>query len=337
MRTLSERPEAVFDPVTRALRDGSYRGGLPRVDPAPLDKSPLFRIAQEKRWVYAAVAAEDLFIGAAVVRLGYAANAFAFVFDRAAGKMQATFSATTPPFAARVGDTGGAGCVGRFHWLGARISFERGVGERDYRLEVETDTLRVSARLSTEATPPAIGAVVGIPGPPDDLFNATEKHVLLPVVGEALADGKRYNLDGGLGGLDYTFGFLARRTSWRWAFALGRAVCAERVALNLVQGFVGAAECAVWVDGELYPMSEGVIEYEEGKPLGPWRVRTEGGELDLRFEPGALHAESHDYVVVSSSFIQPAGSFSGTIRLPGREPLVLDRVLGVVEDQAVVW
>src|SRR5580704_11442924 len=116
MRTLSERPEAVFDPVTHALLDGSYRGGLPRVDPAPLGKGPLFRVAHEKRWVYGAVAAEDLFIGAAVVRLGYAANAFAFAYDRSASRMVASFSATTPAFAAHVGDTGGEGCLARFRW-----------------------------------------------------------------------------------------------------------------------------------------------------------------------------------------------------------------------------
>ena len=337
MRTLSERPSAVFDPSTRALRAGSFRGGVPRIDPAPLGKGPVFRVAHEKRWVYAAIAVEDLLVGAAIVRLGYAANAFAFAFDRAAGKLVAEFTATTPAFGAHVGDTGGEGCLARFRWLGANLSFERGEGERDYRLEVAAGNLRISARLSTEGAPPAIGAIVAIDGPPEGLFNATEKVVLLPAVGEVIARGKHYSLDGGLGGLDFTFGFLARRTQWRWAFALGRARSAERVAINLVQGFVGPAECAVWVNGELYPVSEGVIDCDEKSPLAPWHVRTEGGELDLRFEPGALHAEEHDYRVVASRFIQPAGSFSGTVRLPGREPLELDRVLGVVEDQAVTW
>jgi hypothetical protein len=152
-----------------------------------------------------------------------------------------------------------------------------------------------------------------------------------------IAGGKHYSLDGGLGGVDFTLGFLARRTAWRWAFALGRTRSAERVALNLVQGFVGPAECAVWVNGELYGVSGGVIDYDEKSPLAPWHVRTAEGELDLRFEPGALHAEDHDFKVVASRFIQPAGSFSGTVCFPGREPLELDRVLGVVEDQSVVW
>lgn len=70
MRTLTEPPSSIFDPSTRALRAGSYRGGIPRVDPTPLGKGPLFRIAQEKRWLYTAVATDNLFIGAAIVRPG---------------------------------------------------------------------------------------------------------------------------------------------------------------------------------------------------------------------------------------------------------------------------
>lgn len=336
MRTLSPRPHAVIDPRTRVPLAGSYHGGLPRVDPSLVGKSPLFRIAHEKRWVYVAVTAGDLLVAAVVTRFGYASNSFAFVYDRAEGRMVARYSAVAPAFAAEVGDTGGEGCRARFRWLGARLAIERGNGERDYRLEITAPELRVSARLSSEGMPPPIGAVASLDGP-SGLFNATEKGVLLPVVGEVVAGGRHYTLDGGLGGYDYTSGLLARHTAWRWGFALGRARSAERVGLNLVQGFVGASECAVWVDGELYPLSEGRFELDVDKPLDPWRVRTADGEVDLRFEPGALHAETHNFGVVASRFIQPVGSFSGTVRVAGREPLELDRVLGVVEDQDVLW
>jgi hypothetical protein len=337
MRTLAERPESVFDPRTHALRAGSYRGGIPAVDPSVLGKGAVFRVAHEKRWVYVALAADEILVGAAIIRLGYAANTFAFAFDRASGRMLADFSATTPSFAAHVGDTGGEGCLARFRWVGSHLSIERGVRERDYRVEIAAGDLRVSARLSTEGVPPSIGAIVPLAGPPDDLFNATQKTVLMPVVGEVIAGGVHRSLDGGLGGIDYTNGFMARRTVWRWAFALGRARTAEKVAFNLVQGFVGAAECAVWVDGEIFPVSEGIVTYDDQNPLAPWTVRTADGELDLRFEPGAMHSEQHDYRVVATRFLQPAGSFSGTVSLPGRAPLHLDRVLGVVEDQEVTW
>lgn len=336
MRTLRERPAAVLDPMTRALAVGSYRGGVPRVDPALAGVRSLVRVAHEKRWIYAAVAAGDLLIAAAVVRLGYVANSFAFAFDRAEGRVVSRFSAVAPVFAAEVEGTGGEGALARFRWLGAEVVFARGRGERDYRLEVDVPDLRVSARLSSEGMPPRIGAVAAIPGG-DGLFNATEKGALMPVVGEVIAAGKHHDLDGGLGGYDFTCGLLARHTAWRWAFALGRARSAERVAFNLVQGFVGEAECALWIDGELYPLSEGRIELDERDPMAPWRVTTVDGEVDLRFDPGGVHDERRDYKLVRSKFIQPLGSYTGTITVPGRAPLSLDGVLGVTEDQDVVW
>lgn len=336
MRTLAERPASIVDPVTRAVRPGSYRGGVPPIDDAALARGRVFRLKHEKRWIYASVAAGDLLVGAAVVRLGYAANGFAFVFDRAAGRITARTTAVAPPHASQVGLGGGEGAHARFTWRGARIAFERGRGERDYRLEIDAPELRVSARLSTEGAPPAIGAVAHLAGPAG-LFNCTQKGALLSVVGEAVVAGQHRDLGGGLGGYDFTGGLLARHTAWRWAWALGRARTGERVGLNLVQGFVGEAECAVWVDGELHPVSEGRIELDRDKPLAPWTVRTADGEVDLRFTPGDLHAEDRDFKVLRSRFVQPCGVYAGTLRLPGRAPLELDEVLGVVEDQDVLW
>jgi hypothetical protein len=337
MRSLAEPPVSVIDPMTRALASGSFRGGVPRIDPGLGGKGPLFRVAHEKRWIYTAIAADDLLIGAAVVRLGYVANAFAFAFDRAVGRIVAKASIVAPPFAAQVAPTGGEGAQAVVRWPGTHLSMCRGVGERDYKLEIDTAELKVSARLSTDSMPPRIGAIAAIPAPPAGLWNATEKGVLLPVVGEAIAGHRRYDLDGALGGYDFTCGLLARHTSWRWAFALGRARSGERVALNLVQGFVGEAECSVWIDSELVPVSEGRVDFDPADLRAPWRVTTADGEVDLRFDPGDVHAEHRDYGVVSSKFIQPMGSYSGTLRLPGRAPIEIDRVLGVVEDQDILW
>jgi hypothetical protein len=168
------------------------------------------------------------------------------------------------------------------------------------------------------------------------LVSATEKRVLLGATGEAIVAGKRWSLDGALAGYDYTNGYLARRTSWKWAFALGRARTGERVALNLTEGFVGEAECAVWVDAELHPVGEGRFDFDLASPMTPWRVGSADGAVDLRFEPAGIHAEHKNFGIVASRFIQPVGVFRGTIRAGGRE-LEIDRVPGVVEDQEVLW
>jgi hypothetical protein len=345
MRTLEAPPSSVLDPVRRTVNTGSFRGGLPpevdfgslEVGGPPLVGGRLFRTAREKRWIYAAITAGDLFLGAAIIKLGYASSAFAFVFDRASGRMLADVSFLGPAFFASVSGAPREGASARFSspLQQALLSWERAPGAPAFSLAVRAGDVLVNARLDSSGAPAPIGVVAELGS--TGLVNATEKGALLAVTGEATVAGRRFALDGGLGGYDYTHGYLARHTAWKWAFLLGRAESGERVGLNLVQGFVGEPECALWIDGALHPLAEGRFTFDPRRPMEPWQVRTADEGVDLRFEPGGIHQEHKDLGVISSRFIQPVGCFSGTIRIPGREPLVLSRVLGVVEDQDALW
>jgi hypothetical protein len=95
MRALLTPPDAILDPVTHAPRVGSYRGGLPRIDLRPLAPGALARLLQLKRWTYVALVSDEVFIAVAVVRLGYVANTFAFVFEKATGRMLVDRSRST--------------------------------------------------------------------------------------------------------------------------------------------------------------------------------------------------------------------------------------------------
>jgi Protein of unknown function (DUF2804) len=334
MRALLTPPASILDPITRAPRVGSYRGGLPRVDLSPLAPGALGRLLKHKRWTYVGLASDEVFIAIAVAHLGYIANAFAFVFDRATRRMLVDRASLAPPFAASVGDTGGEGSLARVRLPGASVRIERPLGETAIRVQAAFRGLEVDARLETAAAPPAISAIVPVQG---GLLNTTEKRLLLAVTGEATVLGRSLSLDGSLAGYDYTSGLLARRTIWRWAFALGRAQSGELVGLNLVEGFVGEAECALWIDGELIPLSEGRFGFNAARPLAPWEVRTADGSVDLRFAPGAAHADRTNLGLIASRFAQPVGLYSGTIRAPDGRELHLDSVLGVTEDQDMLW
>jgi hypothetical protein len=248
--------------------------------------------------------------------------------------MRVTRSAIGPTFACEVGDTGGEGAFARFHLGRTRVSIERAAGSSQYVVEAGFRDFEVRAVVDAAAAPPALTAIAPIPG---GRVNTTEKRALLAATGEAMIEGRRSSLDGALAGTDYTNGLLARHTAWRWAFLLGYAKSGERVGMNLVQGFVGEPECAAWVDGEVYPLAEGRFAFDRGRPLDPWRVSTADGGVDLRFEPGGMHAESTNLGVVRTSFVQPAGIYTGTIKVDGGRVLTIDRVLGVSEDQDVLW
>ena len=334
MRTLEPAPPSVLDASTGAPRIGAYRGPLPRVDLSSLARGKLWRLFHEKRWMYVAISADPLLVGVAIADLGYLCNGFAFVFDRAEARMIADRTALAPPFAGDVNDTSGPGHLARFELGATRLRFERAAAADPYRLEVRMGDLEISAELFAGEAPPPISVVAPIPG---GVLNTTEKRALLHARGSVRVGDTRHAFERGLGGYDYTHGLLARRTSWRWAFAQGHAKDGEPIAFNLVEGFVGEPECALWANGELHPLAEGRFTFDPENWRAPWKLRTADGALDLDFVPGGAHAEKKNFGVVASRFLQPMGVFRGTIAVPGRETIEIDDVLGVTEDQEILW
>jgi len=127
---------------------------------------------------------------------------------------------------------------------------------------------------------------------------------------------------------------LPRHTQWRWAFALGKATTGEPFGFNVVQGFVGEAECAAFLGDEVFPIAEPRFEFDVKDPMKPWRLVGDG--IELAFRPGGVHAQNTNLLFVKSRFVQPVGTFSGTVRVAGRD-VAVEGLPGVVEDQDVLW
>ncbi len=297
-----------------------------------IPKSCLWQLTHKKRWAYAGIADATVFVGAAVVSLGYAATALFFVLDRRQGRLLVDRSVLGPGSAATFVDGGPGAREARFDLGRTRLT----VGDGGVTVDLTGDPtsgLPAHALLrATKTCAPPIAAVVPIEG---GFANATEKR-LLSGEGEVVAGGQRFLLDEPLCALDHTSGFLARHTAWRWALGMGRAVSGERVAFNLVEGFVGESECGIWIGDALYPCGEGTFAYDPDRPTDPWRVRSTCGALDLTFQPAALHREDKDMLVVRSSFVQPIGEYAGTVRVGGRT-LEIAGLPGVTEHQDVLW
>jgi len=333
MRALLAPPASVVDPITRAPRHGSFAGPLPRVDLGPLGKGRIYRLSHHKKWVYLALSTPETFVGLAVVDLGYVVSTFAFAYDGKSRRMLADQSAIGHPRSGSVNDWIGEGFEAKFKLGKVSVEIARPVGVGQLEVDAIFPSLEIHARVDAKSKHSPLSAIGPIP---EGVINTTEKHALLDVSGEVVVHGASRSLDNGFAGWDYTHGYLARHTQWRWGYALGHAVSGERIGFNLVEGFLGELECAVWVDDDLFPLSEGRFVLEVERPLAPWHVRTVGGEIDLRFDPGGLHAEEKNFGIVRSRFLQPVGAYSGTIQIDGRM-IELDRVLGVAEDQDVLW
>lgn len=332
-RTLEPAPMSFLD-ATAGPAFGAYAGPMPRVDFGPLGLRD--RVARRKKWVYVAVATDELWLAIAVVRTGYAATAFAFAYDLVGRRMLVEATVIGPALVARVADDFHAqGELARFAMGKTRLTMSRQGTALDVRIRMRD--LEVDAALDESSGPPAISAIARLG---EGLASATEKRALLSVRGSARCGARSISLDRGTAGYDYTHGLLPRHTKWRWAFALGRTASGEPFAFNVVEGFVGEAECAAFVgdrgDGRcaVVPLAEPRFELDVAAPMKPWAIKGEG--IDLRFEPGAVHAQATNLLVVKSRFVQPVGTFSGTIRVAGRDVRVA-ALPGVVEDQDVLW
>lgn len=323
MRVLVPAPR-----VFSADEVGSYVGPLPRVDAAA---GILRSVAKRKRWFYFAIATDRVWIALGIVRTGYAATAFAFVHDLKARRMLAEATVLAPAVAARItDDPHGAGRLAIFLGPGGYARVERTATEIGVHAAFGR-TLHLDATLDEIDAPPPITAI-GKLG--EGLWDATEKRALVMTRGRVIANGEEIGLSGAIGGWDYTHGILPRHTTWRWAFALGKDAAGAPIALNLVSGFVGEAECVAWTKDGIHPLGEPRFTFDRERPLEPWRLEGEG--VALTFQPGAVHRQSTNLGVVRSRFIQPAGTFSGTLGIDGREVRV-DGLPGVVEDQDVLW
>jgi hypothetical protein len=332
-------------------RFGTYQGELSRVDLGQL-KGPwapsatTSRLLKRKRWHYTLAATPEVMALFAVVDVGYSANSFAVALDLQEQRVlcDVSFLGAPGPLA-EVGDRPGPGLSASFRTLGGRLTARRGEEDERYKLEVDVSRLRTGSlqhfqwngELLVAGSPPALTVIAPVEG--DGFVNVTQKRNGLLAVGSLEAGGKRYRLDGGVGGTDYTQGYLARHTRWRWAFAAGRLADGTPIGLNLVEGFNEggqANENALFLGDKLYPLGRARFTYDKADLLQPWHLTTLDGAVDLHFKPLHVHREDHDFKVVVSHFAQPLGLFEGTVRVGGHT-YTLSRVPGVTEDQDMLW
>lgn len=347
--TLPATPASVATPQGDA-NFGTFEGELPPVDLHALSSvqalSLPMRAAKHKRWQYQLITTNEVIALYAIADLTYTSNAFVVVVDLAQKKAlvdQSFLGGPRGPFSF-VNDQPSHGLSARFRTVGAKFESSRGDKAERYKLHVDVlglpmirPGLTLNAELLAAGTAPALCVIAPVEG---GVVNVTQKWAGLLSFGELTTGGRTWSLDGGVGGMDYTQGYLARRTRWRWAMGAGRLKNGDSIGFNLVEGFNEARpdvnENAVWIDDKVYPLGRAQFRWNDADLLDRWTVRTEDGAVSLSFRPLHVHRELRDLKVVKSYFAQPVGLFDGTITVGGRTHQIVN-VGGVTEDQDILW
>lgn len=291
---------------------------------APFMRRPLWRRLHRKRWHFVALATDELFCAAAVVDVGWGTSTFGYAFDRAGGRDIESFSLLgLPGMGAQVG--GSARGPSSFRWVGGRIAIAQ-AAPGSWSLSLRARRFHIEASYGGE-----VDYLLAIGEADGGSAHATQKSPALPLQGFAEAGGRRFGLDGGVASFDYSNGLLARDTEWCWLSAHSL-----EVGINLQQGYFGAAENALWLDGRALPLGAALLEAQSG--LRAWRVRTEDGLVDLVFTPEGTRRDDKQLLVASSHLTQQIGVFDGWVKAaPDAAPRPVRRLVGVVEQHRARW
>lgn len=330
---LTTAPQSALD--QGRPRFGTYQGLVGQADwtqlKAPYQRSWWWRLFHHKQWQYAAIFTSEIALGMAVVHIGYASNGFLYLFDRRDKRMLVDRSQVMPVGSKIQVGLPGEGADTYFRASGLEMRLERPLGSTRFQLTATShDGLEVEAELDMALAPPPMTAIAPIP---KAVANCTQKHACIPVSGQLRFGDRHYNLADGIATLDHTNGLLARETSWRWASGHSAAI-----GFNLVDGFNDNIENVLWLGGELFSVGEARFAFDVAAPLKPWRITTVDGLLDLTFTPEGMRQKDENLIVALSRYVQPIGTFSGTLRTrPDGSSITLSDIPGVTEDHQARW
>ena len=304
-------------PAGGVLPDGLWAGALDR-DPRP------GRRGRTRRWSYSAAGAEEVAVGAAVVDLGFASTAFAWCLVD--GQLLTWEARGLPGVSARLGHH--AATPSRFRGRGASVTIGPDGG---LDLDVPVSGGRLVAQVEVTPDCPA----VCVTPTPAGGWNTTQK-----VAGERArlrvrAPGTQVAVTGGTW-RDWTLGAQDRDTTWRWAAAAGTAADGRRVGLNASTGMNGAGpgEDVVWWDGRPHRLDVDTLGPVGSRLAGDWRVAGPGWSLEV--DSAGARSADENLLVVRSRYVQPVGTFTGTLPDPHGHPVAV-RLVGVTEDHVARW
>jgi hypothetical protein len=278
--------------------DLPHRGdgdGLPAGLPLPPARMPAWRGGRPlKRWRYVAAFCDELMLCVGVAHVGPAPTRWWAVWERST---------------ARLHERTLLGRGGRRVRLdGPRVHVRDG----DVRVDLHVDE----------------GAGVETVNAHGAQYVWTRKQAARPVRGTVVLGGRSVRVDG-LAVVDDTAGYHARDTAWCWSAGAGRTTADALVGWNLVAGVndgAAGSERSVWVDGVAHEVGPVAFAPDLGRV-----AFSEGGELRCAAE--AVRERRDRLLLFSSDYVQPFGSFSGT--LPGAGEL--REGLGVMERHCARW
>lgn len=313
--------------ILTEARYGPMRGA---VLSGPAGYGPVVDRLRRKRWLYVGLHGQDFMAGAAIVNLGYAANAFVYVasFD---GKDPVQWNTLALPLAAKVDRV-----VAQWRSGSNRIDLSLPTADTPGWMDVKVGPRGKRIEISAELTSTGGSPITSL-GPARGRWTLTVKDTTLHAKGTWSAPGLGARVVDAPASYDVNDLYARRRTVWHWASFAGTDTQGVPVGLNLLRDNNEGPqdrENILWYKGEPLPL--GIVEFDfvPRSQDQPWTIK--GAGVDLRFDPAGSYCGDTNAGIVSSRFVQLFGKVSGTVETQGRIVHIKD-VTGVAEDHAAKW
>ncbi len=348
-----------FDPMPSCDRDhppsyGSWPGKFGHPDTSDLlglntaSSSPqrlnqrLNQWLKEKRWCYIGIFNPDIIFGCAVIHLGYMASAFAFGFDRQKCKM-IEFSFVFPPMGQIRYDRNPEQGICRYKSLFGNITLAHNYPPGVGRVDAALSFFKKSLKADIDVTVPDNSFLpMNFLMPMANGKKAfTSKAAGLCAKGQIVLNKKRFDLtlSDTFVVFDWTNGFYPRRTFWNWACGAGKDNNGSHIGFNFSLGVYeyGLLENTVWINGS--PKKTGPVKfiYDEENPELPWQISSRDGRIQILFKPEGVRSANDNLGFIKSKFIQPCGSFEGSVQIGNEAPIKFSDISGVVEEHFAKW
>src|SRR5690625_3327548 len=173
-------------------------------------------------------------------------------------------------------------------------------------------------------------------------YQFTAKHHCLPADGYVTIGEKTYTFhpETDYGVLDYGRGIWPRKSTWNWGMASGN-LQDDVIGLNFGGKWTdntGSTENAVILNGEIFKISEDVqFVFDKHDYMKDWEVVSESGNVQLTFTPIFERIAKTNVVIIHSEVHQMVGHYHGKIVLSDGREIVIDSLLGCIEDHYAKW
>lgn len=294
-------------------------------------KSALSKYLDYKQFQFVSLFTPDYVVGIAIADIRYLGSSFCYLYDIKKDVLKEHswirpgglgYSLTASPWQG----------VAQFN--GGQIRFE--IEEGEWTVRARCPSFELDARLglnNQDSAPLMVCSPTGYSG-----WTYTQKHNALAVTGSLIVGGHSVDLEGCLGGYDFSAGYMRRETSWRWA-SMSAFSDGVYIGLNLAAGVneTGVTENAIWINGERFLLSGVMFDFDRHSPESNWRIYDSAGKLDLTFTPLNVRKEKLNLWLLKSNFRQFVGHFSGTITVAKGRTYHLSQVMGLTEDHFAKW